>query len=407
MTISGLKNGALYSVRIQAQNDADKPSLLSEATGAHPHGAPDQPTDVRAVAVGADNTDPNLATVEVSWTPGRSGGTDFGSTHVMVGDKPVTAPAGATSVQVPLVPTGRDRKVSVVLTNSDGDTSAEGIATVSIATVPLPIDTPTLQGNGTPGRLVVSNLRPKEGRGFSAGDLTVRYSMTAGGCADGTPIYEGQPIDVGGWQEREVYFCQSGRGLKGNTVTSDAVSAVGQPTAKPDPVRVRVSDVGSTSAVVRWDSIGANPAVSAIKVHLNDREQSPAVGATQATFSDLAQGTEYFATVAATNGLGTTQMQADSSFVTKLGVNLTWTETCKGDEKYASPDGCHTFTFSAPGWADTSLTHKCTISSDLDGWTEELTITGAGPTPSKIATRADSEAAFAQKVRVGDCRPVR
>ena len=407
MTISGLKNGALYSVRIQAQNDADKPSLLSEATGAHPHGAPDQPTDVRAVAVGADNTDPNLATVEVSWTPGRSGGTDFGSTHVMVGDKPVTAPAGATSVQVPLVPTGRDRKVSVVLTNSDGDTSAEGIATVSIATVPLPIDTPTLQGNGTPGRLVVSNLRPKEGRGFSAGDLTVRYSMTAGGCADGTPIYEGQPIDVGGWQEREVYFCQSGRGLKGNTVTSDAVSAVGQPTAKPDPVRVRVSDVGSTSAVVRWDSIGANPAVSAIKVHLNDREQSPAVGATQATFSDLAQGTEYFATVAATNGLGTTQMQADSSFVTKLDVNLTWTETCKGDEKYASPDGCHTFTFSAPGWADTSLTHKCTISSDLDGWTEELTITGAGPTPSKIATRADSEAAFAQKVRVGDCRPVR
>ena len=406
LLIPGLKNGALYSVKIQAQNDADKPSLPSEATGAYPHGAPDQPTDVRAVAVTADN-DPNLATVEVSWTPGRSGGTGFGPTHVKVDDTPVTAPAGATSVQVPLVPTGRDRKVSVVLTNSDGDTSAEGIATVSIATVPLPIDTPTLQGNGTPGRLVVSNLRPKEGRGFSAGDLTVRYSMTAGGCADGTPIYEGQPIDVGGWQEREVYFCQSGRGLKGNTVTSDTVSAVGHPTAKPDPVKVWVSNVGSTSAVVRWDAIGANPALSGIKVYLNNREQPVGVGATEATFSDLAQGTEYSATVAATNDWGTTQMQADSSFVTKLDVNLTWTEACQGGEKYGSPGGCHTFTFSAPGWADTSLTHKCTISSDLDGWTEELTITGAGPTPSKIATRADSEAAFAQKVRVGDCRPVR
>ena len=236
----------------------------------------------------------------------------------------------------------------------------------------------------------------------------MRYSMTAGGCADGTPIYEGQPIDVGGWQEREVYFCQSGRGLKGNTVTSDAVSAVGQPTAKPDPVRVRVSDVGSTSAVVRWDSIGANPAVSAIKVHLNDREQSPAVGATQATFSDLAQGTEYFATVAATNGLGTTQMQADSSFVTKLDVNLTWTEACQGGEKHTVPGGCHTFKFSAPGWADTSIAHKCTIRSDLDGWTEEVTIDRAGPIESNIATRAESDAKFAQNVHiVGDCRPVR
>ncbi len=30
LTIPGLKNGALYSVRIQAQNDADKPSLPSD-----------------------------------------------------------------------------------------------------------------------------------------------------------------------------------------------------------------------------------------------------------------------------------------------------------------------------------------------------------------------------------------
>lgn len=309
------------------------------------------------------------------------------------------------------VPTGSKVSASVTLTNSHGDTSDTATTYVSIATVPLPIDTPTLQGNGTPGRLIVSNLRPKEGRGFSADDLTVRYSMTAGGCADGTPIYEGQPIDVGGWQEREIYFCQSGRGLKGNPVTSDTVPAVGQPTAKPDPVRVRVSDVGSTSAVVRWDAIGANPAVSTIKVSLNGREQTltgGATGATEATFSDLAQGTEYFATVVATNGLGTTQMQADSSFVTKLDVNLTWTEACQGGEKYNVAGGCHTFTFSAPGWADTSLAHKCTIRSDLDNWTEEVTIGGAGPTASKIATRADSQATFAQAVHiVGDCRPVR
>lgn len=410
LTIPGLENGKMYTVTVQAKNKVPTPSPASSPTEGYPHGKPDQATGVSAVATGSAG-DPNKATVEVTWNVGSPNGKGWGQATVSVNGAEVHVSSDARTATLSDVPTGSKVSASVTLTNSHGDTSDTATTYVSIATVPLPIDTPTLQGNGTPGRLIVSNLRPKEGRGFSADDLTVRYSMTAGGCADGTPIYEGQPIDVGGWQEREIYFCQSGRGLKGNPVTSDTVPAVGQPTAKPDPVRVRVSDVGSTSAVVRWDAIGANPAVSTIKVSLNGREQTltgGATGATEATFSDLAQGTEYFATVVATNGLGTTQMQADSSFVTKLDVNLTWTEACQGGEKYNVAGGCHTFTFSAPGWADTSLAHKCTIRSDLDNWTEEVTIGGAGPTASKIATRADSQAMFAQGVHiVGDCRPVR
>ena len=406
MTISGLKNGALYSVRIQAQNDADKPSLLSEATGAHPHGAPDQPTDVRAVAVTADK-DPNLATVEVSWTPDHSGGTGFGPTHVMVGDKPVTAPAGARSVQVPLVPTGRDRQVSVELTNTDGDTSAKGYTTVSIATTPAPIADPTLSGTGKAGQLKVTGLSVVTGRGFEASDLTLRYSADPNSCASGERVDDGDILPANGWESKTYYFCQTGIGVNNQPAASPVASATGTATGRPSDVGVRITNVNSTSLTVRWDPIGANPALSGLKVYLNNREQPVGVGATEATFSDLAQGTEYSATVAATNEWGTTQMQADSSVVTKLDVNLTWTEACQGGERYASPGGCHTFTFSAPGWAGTSLTHKCTITSDLDGWTEEVTIDRAGPIESNIATRADSEAAFAQKVRVGNCRPVR
>ena len=406
MTISGLKNGALYSVRIQAQNDADKPSLLSEATGAHPHGAPDQPTDVRAVAVTADK-DPNLATVEVSWTPDHSGGTGFGPTHVMVGDKPVTAPAGARSVQVPLVPTGRDRQVSVELTNTDGDTSAKGYTTVSIATTPAPIADPTLSGTGKAGQLKVTGLSVVTGRGFEASDLTLRYSADPNSCASGERVDDGDILPANGWESKTYYFCQTGIGVNNQPAASPVASATGTATGRPSDVGVRITNVNSTSLTVRWDPIGANPALSGLKVYLNNREQPVGVGATEATFSDLAQGTEYSATVAATNDWGTTQMQADSSVVTKLDVNLTWTEACQGGERYASPGGCHTFTFSAPGWAGTSLTHKCTITSDLDGWTEEVTIDRAGPIESHIATRADSEAAFAQKVRVGNCRPVR
>ena len=407
LTIPGLKNGALYSVRIQAQNDADKPSQLSEATGAHPHGAPDQPTDVRAVAVRADNTDPNLATVEVSWTPDHSGGTGFGPTHVMVGDKPVTAPAGARSVQVPLVPTGRDRQVSVELTNTDGDTSAKGYTTVSIATTPAPIADPTLSGTGKAGQLKVTGLSVVTGRGFEASDLTLRYSADPNSCASGERVDDGDILPANGWESKTYYFCQTGIGVNNQPAASPVASATGTATGRPSDVGVRIVNVNSTSLTVRWDPIGANPALSGLKVYLNNREQPVGVGATEATFSDLAQGTEYSATVAATNDWGTTQMQADSSVVTKLDVNLTWTEACQGGERYASPGGCHTFTFSAPGWAGTSLTHKCTITSDLDGWTEEVTIDRAGPIESNIATRADSEAAFAQKVRVGNCRPVR
>ena len=407
MTIPELKNGTLYSVQVQAQNGAEKPSLPSSATEGYPHGAPDQPTDVRAAVVAALQ-DPDYAQVEVKWKVGSPNGKGWGQATVKVNGAEVQVPSADGEVTLPKVQTGSKVTASVTLSNSHGDTSAPGTATVSIATTPVPIDRPTLQGNGTPGQLVVSNLRPKEGHGFSADELTVRYSLTSGTCADGTPIHEGERIDVGGWQEREVFFCQSGRGLNGNEVTSDTVSAVGKPTAKPDPVRVWVSNVGSTSAVVRWDAIGANPALSGLKVYLNNREQPVGVGATEATFSDLAQGTEYSATVAATNDWGTTQMQADSSFVTKLDVNLTWTEACQGGEKNKLPGGCHTFKFSAPGWANTSLTHKCTIRSDLDGWTEEVTIDRAGPIESNIATRADSDAQFAQNVHiVGDCRPVR
>ena len=408
MTISGLKNGALYSVRIQAQNDADKPSLLSEATGAHPHGAPDQPTDVRAVAVRADNTDPNLATVEVSWTPGRSGGTDFGSTHVMVGDKPVTAPAGARSVQVPLVPTGRDKQVSVELTNTDGDTSAKGYTTVSIATTPAPIADPTLSGTGKAGQLKVTGLSVVTGRGFEASDLTLRYSADPNSCASGQRVDDGDILPANGWESKTYYFCQTGIGVNNQPAASPVASATGTATGRPSDVGVRFTGVNSTSLTVQWDPVGANPAVTEVRVSLNNgATQTVRGGVNTATFSDLAQGTRYQATVVAVNGLGETVMSEQPTETTKLDVNLTWTDACQGGEKYAPPGGCHTFKFSAPGWAGTSLTHKCTITSDLDGWTEEVTIDRAGPIESNIATRADSEAAFAQKVRVGNCRPVR
>lgn len=406
MTIPDLKNGTLYSVQVQAQNGAEKPSPPSSATEGYPHGAPDQPTDVRA-AVSTSETDPDKATVQVSWTPGFSGGKGWGQATISVNGKDVQAPSDGGTATLYEVPTRRGATVSVTLKNAEGDTSTPGTASVSIVTTPAPIATPTLSGTGMPGELKVTGLSVATGRGFDASDLTLRYSEDPNSCAGGTQTSDGAILPANGWQPKTYYFCQTGINGNNQVSASPAVRATGTATGRPSDVGVRITNVNSTSLTVRWDPIGANPALSGLKVYLNNREQPVGVGATEATFSDLAQGTEYSATVAATNDWGTTQMQADSSVVTKLDVNLTWTEACQGGERYASPGGCHTFTFSAPGWAGTSLTHKCTITSDLDGWTEEVTIDRAGPIESNIATRADSEAAFAQKVRVGNCRPVR
>ena len=406
MTIPDLKNGTLYSVQVQAQNGAEKPSPPSSATEGYPHGAPDQPTDVRA-AVSTSETDPDKATVQVSWTPGFSGGKGWGQATISVNGKDVQAPSDGGTATLYEVPTRRGATVSVTLKNAEGDTSTPGTASVSIVTTPAPIATPTLSGTGMPGELKVTGLSVATGRGFDASDLTLRYSEDPNSCAGGTQTSDGAILPANGWQPKTYYFCQTGINGNNQVSASPAVRATGTATGRPSDVGVRITNVNSTSLTVRWDPIGANPALSGLKVYLNNREQPVGVGATEATFSDLAQGTEYSATVAATNDWGTTQMQADSSVVTKLDVNLTWTEACQGGERYASPGGCHTFTFSAPGWAGTSLTHKCTITSDLDGWTEEVTIDRAGPIESHIATRADSEAAFAQKVRVGNCRPVR
>ena len=407
MTISGLKNGALYSVRIQAQNDADKPSLLSEATGAYPHGAPDQPTDVRAV-VSASETDPNKATVQVSWTPGFSGGKGWGQATISVNGKDVQAPSDGGEATLYEVPTRRGATVSVTLKNAEGDTSTPGTASVSIVTTPAPIATPTLSGTGTAGELKVTGLSVVPGRGFDASDLTLRYSADPNSCAGGERIDNGYTLPANGWESKTYYFCQTGINGNNQVVASPAVPATGTATGRPSDVGVRFTGVNSTSLTVQWDPVGANPEVTEVRVSLNNGATQTVRGGVNATFSDLAQGTRYQATVVAVNGVGETVMSQQPTETTKLDVNLTWTEACQGGEKYASPGGCHTFKLSAPGWADTSLAHKCTIRSDLDGWTEEVTIDRAGPIESNIATRADSDATFAKNVHiVGDCRPVR
>ena len=400
MTIPDLKNGTLYSVQVQAKNSAEKPSPPSSATEGYPHGAPDQPTDVRA-AVSTSETDPDKATVQVSWTPGFSGGKGWGQATISVNGKDVQAPSDGGTATLYEVPTRRGATVSVTLKNAEGDTSTPGTASVSIVTTPAPIATPTLSGTGMPGELKVTGLSVATGRGFDASDLTLRYSEDPNSCAGGTQTSDGAILPANGWQPKTYYFCQTGI----NGTVSEVVPATGTATGLPSDVDVRITNVNSTSLTVEWDPVGANPEVTEVRVSLGG-ETKTVRGISSVTFSDLAQGTRYQATVTAVNSVGSTTMSAHPEKVTKLDVSAQWVETCHGDERGFSAASCHTFTLNAPGWSASSVTHKCQVHNDRTNSNEWVRVDGAGPIWTRQVTFADSEAAFRQdSYLIGECRP--
>ena len=405
MTIPGLTNGTMYSVRVQAQNKAETPSPPSSPTEGYPHGAPDQPTDVRAV-VSASETDPNKATVQVSWTPRFSGGKGWGQATISVNGKDVEAPSDGGEATLYEVPTRRGATVSVTLKNAEGDTSTPGTASVSIVTTPAPIATPTLSGTGTAGELKVTGLSVATGRGFDASDLTLRYSEDPNSCAGGTQTYDGAILPANGWQPKTYYFCQTGINGNNQPVASPAVPATGTATGLPSDVDVRITNVNSTSLTVQWDPVGANPVVTEVRVSLGGETKTVTPGITSVTFSDLAQGTRYQATVVAVNGVGETVMSKRPTETTKLDVSAQWVENCRGDERGFSPASCHTFTLSAPGWSASSVPHVCKVRNDRTNSDEWVRVDGAGPIWTRQVTFADSEAAFKQaSYLIGECRP--
>ena len=405
LRIPGLENGKMYTVTVQAQNKAETPSPASSPTEGYPHGKPDQATGVSAVATGSAG-DPNRATVEVTWNVGSPNGKGWGQATVSVNGAEVHVSSDARTATLSDVPTGSKVSASVTLSNSHGDTSDPATTYVSIATTPAPIAAPTLSGTNTAGELKVSGLSIVTGRGFDASDLTLRYSDTERGCAGGTPISDGAILPANGWQPKTYYFCQTGIGVNNQPASSPVVPATGTATGLPSEVDVRIVGVNSTSLTVQWDPVGANPAVSEIRVSLGGETKTVSGNATEVTFSDLAQGTRYQATVVAVNGVGETVMSKRPTEITKLDVSAQWVETCRGDERGFSPASCHTFTLSAPGWSASSVPHVCQVRNDRTNSNEWVRVDGAGPIWTRQATLADSEDAFKRgSYFTGECRP--
>ena len=395
-TIRGLQNGAIYLVSIQAKNDAKSPSPVSNPTQGSPHGPPSIPTNVTASTSGI-GSDASKATVTVSWALGVPNGSGWDRTEVTVGDKFATAGPSATSVDVPNVSTGTGLLVTVESYNADGDKSERATTTVDVATVPVEIAAPTLSGIGEEGKVRVDGLVRVPGRGFDASRLTLRYASSPEACATGTQVENGQTLTVTGWEQQTFYFCQTGVGVSSPNAASTPVPAVGQATGVPSDVGVQITGVNSTSVTVQWDPVAANPRVDEIRVSLGGETKTVSRDTTSVTFSDLAQGTRYQATVTAVNSQGPRTMTKHPETFTKLDVSAQWVETCSGEERGFSAGSCHTFTLSAPGWSGSSSNHMCTVRNEKTGGTQTVRINGAGPFQTHAITLAGSEDDFRQR----------
>ena len=396
-TIRGLQNGASYLVSIQAQNGAKSPSPVSNPTQGSPHGPPSILGNITASTT-AMAPDASSATVRVSWTPGQSNGSGWGRAEVTVNNKePVTANATDPYVDVSGVPADTDVPVKVVLYNADGDKSATATTTVSVATVPVEIAAPTLSGIGEEGKVRVDGLVRVPGRGFDASHLTLRYASSRDACATGTQVENGETLTVTGWEQQTFYFCQTGVGVSSPNAASTPVPAVGQATGVPSDVGVQITGVNSTSVTVQWDPVSANPIVDEIRVSLGSETKTVSRGTTSVTFSDLAQGTRYQATVTAVNSQGPRTMAKHPETFTKLDVSAQWVETCTGEERGFSAGSCHTFSLSAPGWSGSSSNHTCTVRNEKTGGTQTVHIDGAGPFQTRAITLAGSEDEFRQR----------
>ena len=194
--------------------------------------------------------------------------------------------------------------------------------------------------------------------------------------------------------------------MNNTLAVSPVVAATGTATGEPSEVGVRITNVNSTSLTVQWDPVNANPAVSEIHVSLGGQTKIVPGNATEVTFSDLAQGTHYQASVTAVNAVAPKTMSQHPDSVTKLDVSAQWVQTCRGDERGFNPASCHTFTLNAPGWSGSSVPFVCPVRNDRTNGTEWVRVDGAGPIWTRLTTQADSEDAFKQgSYLIGECRP--
>jgi len=298
-TIENLTNGTAYKFTVVARNAAGSGPASAESAPVTPATKPNAPLNVTAT--------PGEGDAVVSWTaPAFDGGSPLTGYTVTSNPGGIKKTVTGTTATVPGLANGTEYTFTVVATNDVGDSAASAASTaVTPFTEP---DAPTgVKGTPADGAVNVQWTAPA----FDGGRPISGYTITVspGGVTKNVPSSMTSAMVDGltnGTPYTFTVFATNERGAGPASAASDAVTPFTKPGA-PTSVQATPADGQVTVTWAAPEDNGGN-ALTGYVVTLSPGNVVKEVGADtlNAVVTGLANGTEYTATVGATNAAGTT-----------------------------------------------------------------------------------------------------
>lgn len=250
--IRGLKNGQTYTVTVRARNDKGEsaPSDGASATPNAPLENPDTPSIMNGTV--RNTADKTKVEITLTWSYFKSGGEGWGATTVTVNGESKTVSGGSgnetngTGTTTMTVNRADVLRASVTVSNTGGRTATSPAKNYTppalepeheAKTTPLAPDAPRMgpTSDNALGKIRITNVRLKEGNGYTVNDLELFYADSAAGCtAPGNPVafnngdradFDLGPLTPG--STMTFYFCQRGKKDDGSYVWSPVTAASG------------------------------------------------------------------------------------------------------------------------------------------------------------------------------------
>ena len=250
--IRGLTNGKNYTVTVRARNDKGEsaPSDGASATPNAPLENPDTPSIMNGTV--RNTADKTKVEITLTWSYFKSGGEGWGTTTVTVNGESKTVSGGSgnetngTGTTTMTVNRADVLRASVTVSNTGGRTATSPAKNYTppalepeheAKTTPLAPDAPRMgpTSDNALGKIRITNVRLKEGNGYTVNDLELFYADSAAGCtAPGNPVafnngdradFDLGPLTPG--STMTFYFCQRGKKDDGSYVWSPVTAASG------------------------------------------------------------------------------------------------------------------------------------------------------------------------------------
>jgi len=390
--ISGLANGASYTVYVQAQNVAGL-STTSAAVTVIPSGIPGAPLNVAA--------EPGNTVADISWSPPASDGGDE-ITDYTVTTEPASSGCvvSTTSCQLTGLANGTTYTVSVTATNINGTSGPSDTVDVTPFTVP---DAPTLT-TATPGNqtATIAWTAPADSGGSAIVSYTVSTSPASDGCTVASPAVTCNLAGLTNGTEYTVSVVATNAG--GNSVSSNTLAVT--PRTVPTPPIAVAATPGNTEAVVTW-SAPTNNGGNAIASYTATASPGAATctiaaPATTCTITGLTNGTAYTVSVVATNAAGNSAASATAAVTPRTvpgapqnvvatagnsAVQIAWDAPASNGGSVITG---YTVTGSPAGSCTTNGSTSCVITGLTNGTEYTFTVTATNAAGTGIASDGET-----------------